>query len=426
MPQAGHQVFISYATPDRDAADRVLRALESAGLSCWIATRDIEAGTIFPATIVEALNAARAMVLILTDHAVASPHVLSEVGYAFNARKRIVPFRLSHVTLPDEMAYYLSLTQWLDAPDGCTDQNLARLTEATRDCVAGKTPAPGAPERRRRTRSIALLVAGLLAVGGGAVYWGWPRPGAQSAGDSSDPSGSGRRAAAERKTWLNPEDGQTYVWIPPGTFTMGCSPGDDRCRDDERPAHQVRIEKGFWLGQKEVTVRAYRRVAAARGMKAPSGDDDLPVTGVTWADAKKFCAAVGGRLPTEAEWEFAARGGTSQPYYGTPASIAWYGEEARSLPHPVGTKSPNAFGLYDTLGNVGEWVLDRYYNRLDPAAPPTGTDVEQPLAANATAVARGGFWGGDVTSIRASHRAPMEPDTADPTIGFRCASDHSP
>src|SRR5262249_29055357 len=231
------------------------------------------------------------------------------------------------------------------------------------------------------------------------------------------------RAAGPPKTWRNPEDGQTYVWIPPGTFTMGCPAGDDRCRDDERPAHPVRIDKGFWLGQKEVTLGAYRRVAGARGMKVPSGDDDLPVTGMNWADAKKFCAAVGGRLPTEAEWEYAARGGTAEPYYGTPASIAWYGEETRGLPHPGGTKAPNAFGLHDMLGNVAEWVLDRYYNRLHPGAPAAAADGEQPLASNAIAVVRGGTFAGGAASIRVSRRAPVEPEAEDPVIGFRCASD---
>ncbi len=424
MPQPEHQVFISYATPDRAIADRVCGALEKAGMSCWIATRDIEAGTIFPATIVEALNTAQAMVLILSEHAVASPHVLSEVGYAFNAKKRIVPFRLSVVDLPDEMEYYLSLTQWLDAPEGCTDENLKRLTEATRDCLAGKPPPRRGKEPRRHVGLFVALIAGLMAVAGGAVYWKVPRPApGEPPRESPGTDGSHPPATRDVKTWLNREDGQTYVWIRPGTFTMGCSPADDQCRDNERPANQVKIERGFWLGQTEVTVAAYRRLAGKHGMTPPAGDDNLPVANVTWAEAKKFCGAVGGRLPTEAEWEYAARAGSPQAYYGVPREIAWYGDEARGVPHPVRTKAPNAFGLYDMLGNVSEWVLDRYYNRYDPEAPATG-DVEQPLASNASASARGGFWAGDAASVRVSRRAASEPDTADAIIGFRCASDH--
>ena len=89
----------------------------------------------------------------------------------------------------------------------------------------------------------------------------------------------------------------------------------------------------------------------------------------------------------------------------------------------MGSKQPNAFGLHDMLGNVGEWVLDRYYNKYDVDAPATGSGVEQPLAGNATAVARGGFWGSEAAGLRVSHRTQREPDMADPTIGIRCASD---
>jgi formylglycine-generating enzyme required for sulfatase activity len=351
------------------------------------------------------------MVLILTEHAMASPHVLSEVGYAFNARKRILPFRLSRVELSDELGYYLSLTQWLDAPEGCTDENLKRLTAATMDCLAGKVPGPRG-QRRRRAWVFAAVAAGLAAVAGGAVYWTW----------STRDAGPAFR---EGKTWLNPADGQTYVWIPPGTFAMGCSPGDGQCRDDEGPVRQVRIERGFWLGQTEVTIGAYRKGAKAQGVEAPEGDDNLPVTNVTWAEAKRFCGAVGSRLPTEAEWEYAARAGSSQAHYGVPREIAQYGDEARRLPHPVRTRTPNALGLYDMLGNVSEWVLDRYYNRYDPEAPATGAEVTPPLASNARAIARGGSWAGDVASLRVSRRAEMEPDTADGRVGFRCARDHS-
>jgi formylglycine-generating enzyme required for sulfatase activity len=160
-----------------------------------------------------------------------------------------------------------------------------------------------------------------------------------------------------------------------------------------------------------------------KGMKVPARDDNLPVTDVTWAEAKKFCEVVGGRLPTEEEWEYAARAGSSQAHYGVPREIAQYGDEARPVPHPVRTKAPNAFGLYDMLGNVSEWVLDRYYNRYDPEAPVTGPDVTQPLASNAWAITRGGSWEGDVVSLRASRRAVMEPDATDGRVGFRCAHD---
>jgi hypothetical protein len=131
------QVFISYASADKAIADRVCDALEKAGVPCWIAPRDIPPGVDYPAAIVEAVRSARALVLLLTEHATGSPHVLSEVGHAFSGKKRIIPFRLSAAPLPEDLEYFLSMTQWLDAPEGCTDGNLKRLTDATREALAG-------------------------------------------------------------------------------------------------------------------------------------------------------------------------------------------------------------------------------------------------------------------------------------------------
>lgn len=422
------QVFISYASADKAVADRVCGALENAGVSCWIAPRNIEPGRDFPAAIVEAVKSARVLVLILTDHAAASPHILTEVGHAFNGRKRIIPFRLSPEALSDDLGYYLSTTQWLDALDGCTDQNLKRLIEATVAALAGERAPAHSPPLKRRAAWVGAVAATVVVAAGAILYRKSLKPPSQtlaprsSAAVTAAPSVT-PPAAPQRRTWVNPVDQQTYVWIPPGAFTMGCSATDSECNDDEKPAHQVTIDKGFWLGQTEVTVAAYRKVAAKHDLQSP-GDGALPVSDVSWADARKYCAAIGGRLPTEAEWEYAARGGNPEPYYGVISEIAWYEHNSDGAPHAVGKKQPNAFGLYDMLGNVAEWVLDRYFNRYSVDSPATGAEVEQPLASNALAVARGGFWGSEAASIRVSHRSGWEKEGADIPVGFRCASDH--
>ena len=132
--------------------------------------RNIEPGTDFPTAIVEAINSAHAFVLILTEHAAASPHVLSEVGHAFNGKKRIIPFRISQQALPEDLEYFLSLTQWLDAPDGCTDQNLKRLIDATLAALAGeRAPRPLAP-RKSRARWLAGAILTLVVVAGMIVF----------------------------------------------------------------------------------------------------------------------------------------------------------------------------------------------------------------------------------------------------------------
>jgi formylglycine-generating enzyme required for sulfatase activity len=420
------KVFVSYSSFDKDIADRVCSALEGMKISCWIAPRDIEPGVDYPAAIVEAINTAQVLVLILTKHAAASPHVLSEVGHAFNGKKRIIPFHLTSEPPPENLEYFLSMTQWLDASDGCTDQNLKRLTEAILDPLAGRTDSGVTPERR--TKLIAGVISLLVLAFGIIFYWRLQR----SHGLSGAPALSSRTASPSDdslnnprpKIWVNPIDEQKYVWIAPGTFTMGCSTGDNECEDNEKPAHPVTIEVGFWLGQTEVTIAAYQRFAVRHQLKPASGEGTLPLTGLTWAKAKQYCSAIGGRLPTEAEWEFAARAGNSQAYYGMIQKIAWYADNSGDAPHAVGTKQPDGFGLFDMLGNVKEWVLDRYYKKYYIDSPATGAKVDQPLAPNATAVARGGFWGSDTTSLRVSHRSEQESDLVDGTIGFRCAIDH--
>jgi formylglycine-generating enzyme required for sulfatase activity len=401
------QVFISYASPDKAIAEGVCGALENAGISCWMAPRNIEAGTDFPTAIVEAVNSARALLLILTEHATASPHVLSEVGHAFSAKKRIIPFRIWQQALPEDLEYFLSLTQWLDAPEGCTDQNLNRLIEAARAAVAGERTLRRSTPLKSRARWPAGAALVLVVVAGMILFL------------------KSRKSAGPRwKVWSNPADELNYVWIPSGTFMMGCSAQDSEYKDDEKPSHQVVIKKGFWLGQTEVTLAAYQRFAAKHSRPSPAGDGSLPVSGVNWAEAKEYCAAMGGRLPTEAEWEYAARGGNPQPYYGEISQIAWYTGNSGDAPHTVAQKQPNAFGLYDMLGNVAEWVLDRYYDKYYADSVVTGPDVEQPLAANAIAVARGGFWESDAVGLRVSHRIPQEKEGDQIPIGFRCANDH--
>ena len=423
------QVFISYSSADKAIADAVCIALERAGLSCWIAPRNIDPGADFPTAIVDAVNSTCVLILILTERSADSPHVLSEVGHAFNAKKRIIPFRISQRAVPEDLEYFLSLTQWLDAPDGCTEANVRRLIDATLAAIAGERTRRPVAALKGRAYWIAGAALASALIAGWILYWKprrslplplpSPTPTSVTVAPSVNPP-----AVIPPKTWRNSADGEIYVWIPPGTFMMGCSEQDSKCKDDETPAHQVTIEKGFWLGQTEVTVAAYGTVAAKHGLQSPAGDGTLPMSGVSWAGAKDFCAAIGGRLPTEAEWEYAARGGKSQPFYGVISQIAWYAGNSGDTLHPVGKKQPNAFGLYDMLGNVAEWVLDRYFDKYSYDSAATGPDVEQPLAPNALAVARGGFWESEVVGVRVSHRIPQEKEGDQIPIGFRCASDH--
>jgi len=205
--------------------------------------------------------------------------------------------------------------------------------------------------------------------------------------------------------WPNPKDGLTYVWIPAGNFMMGCSPGDNECDSDEKPPHAGQIANGFWLGQTEVTQAAWTRVNIGLNPSHFKGDDHLPVESVDWNQSSAYCKAIGGRLPTEKEWEYAARGlpGTTSARYGALDAVAWYSDNSGSKTHPVGLKEANAYGLYDMLGNVLEWTSTTYDAR--------------------TKVVRGGSWVLSASFVRASKRGGHEPALRSPIIGFRCAGE---
>jgi formylglycine-generating enzyme required for sulfatase activity len=214
----------------------------------------------------------------------------------------------------------------------------------------------------------------------------------------------------------NPKDHLPYVFIAPGTFTMGCSPGDSDCLADEKPARPVAITKGFWIGQTEATQAAYARVMKGDNPSSFKGAN-LPVETVSWNEADAYCRAVDMRLPTEAEWEYAARAGNTSERYGDIDKIAVYNAISTAA---VGSKVPNAWGLYDMLGNVWEWTNDwydeEYYKNSRKDDPPGPSQRLEK-------VVRGGAWDGSPLGVRASVRGRLVPTYRDSSIGFRCAGE---
>jgi formylglycine-generating enzyme required for sulfatase activity len=238
---------------------------------------------------------------------------------------------------------------------------------------------------------------------------------------------------------------------------MGCVSDDPDCHHDEQPGHKVTISRGFWIGRAEVTVKAYKAFAKAtrspmppdaletpfRQLSTKSGGistkfqpgpgkkEDRPVVNVSWDDADDYCKWAGGRLPTEAEWEYAARGGREGLIFPWGNDLthdhANYGNVGgRDLWHyaaPVRSFEPNTFGLHDMGGNVWEWCSDwlepDYYHHspaADPSGPPGGTDR----------VLRGGSWAFGPRYLRTSARARGEPKQGGEDIGFRCVLDREP
>ena len=232
------------------------------------------------------------------------------------------------------------------------------------------------------------------------------------------------------KTRVNRREDLTYVWIGPGTYRMGCSKADIACRNDETP-HQVTLTHGFWIGQTDVTAQAFHHYAVATEASMPAAPDDnpnwkdetMPISNVSWNAASSYCVWAGGRLPTEAEWEYAARGGSDELRYGALEQIAWYKANSGGHAHATKMLVPNAYGLYDMLGNVWQWTADFYerdFYRASPASDPRGPQAGE------YHVLRGGSWLRDPSDIRVSLRYPAPPGSPDQLIGVRCASDDVP
>jgi formylglycine-generating enzyme required for sulfatase activity len=226
----------------------------------------------------------------------------------------------------------------------------------------------------------------------------------------------------------------TFIWVKPGSFTMGAPDSDPMAWITEQPAHPVTLTQGFYLGRYEVTQAQWQAVMNTRpwaGQASVHASPEHPATYIAWDDAQQLVRALNAaagdslyRLPTEAEWEYACRAGTSTPWsFGADVSqlgqYAWYRDNAWALgmtwAQPVGSKDPNAWNLYDMQGNVAEWCQDG----LD--AYPDGAQID-PLVAQAVAgyrVCRGGGFDALPEATRPAHREGYAPAAASHAVGVR-------
>ena len=238
------------------------------------------------------------------------------------------------------------------------------------------------------------------------------------------------------------------IYVEGGSFDMGAGKAQEDYYDDEIPVHKVMLS-GFQISSYEITSRQYcaflndRNISSAgeyrdklyidmadpdcpvrfsgRRFIPQTGKGDHPVTEVTWSGAQAFCQWLGGRLPTEAEWEFAARGGVKSRDYRYSGSnnldqVGWYKNNSDSHSHPVGQKSPNILGLYDMSGNVWEWCFDWYafdYYADSPKKNPAGPSD------GSMRVLRGGAWNMGEWNCRVSNRSNKSPQITYNYFGFR-------
>ncbi len=228
---------------------------------------------------------------------------------------------------------------------------------------------------------------------------------------------------SNQKTFTN-SIGIEFILIPSGEFDMG-SPSDEERYIDEVPVHHVKLSRAFYIGKYEVTQKQWRDVMGS----SPSyfNGDDLPVEQISWNDVQDFIKKLNEkegwnkyRLPTEAEWEYAARAGTITRYYFGDDEIklrdyGWYDSNSGSTTHSIGQKTPNPWGLYDLHGNVWEWVQDKWHSDYN-GAPTDGSAWE---GSGSFRILRGGSWGHQAWDCRSAFRRYAAPAYRNSNIGFR-------
>ncbi len=404
-------VFISYRRAQRSKVEPIKDRLEALGLKVFFDVHGIDGGANFPSVIDTNLRAAKAVLACWSpDYFQQKPHpdwCMVECRFGMGQNK-LVPVAVEHFAgdaPPVDMhgVNYFDLTAWR----GQDQHEDWRRTLNTLSRHLGRDLAAGALDRASDARKRP-----------GAVW----RDAIPGVSESACPE---------------------MVTIPPGKFLMGAPAGEEGSNDEQRPQHEVRIDRAFALGKHAVTFGEWdAAIAAGAKLEKPDdrgwGRDRRPVINVNWHDAKTYIAWLNSkpglegradayRLPSEAEWEYACRAGTTTPFsFGATISTTQanyngkdtYGAIKLGKTTPVGSFSANAFGLHDMHGNVWEWCEDVWSDDYNGAP----TDGSPWLTGDASSrVLRGGSWGLITPGLRSSNRGSDTPSVRNSSVGFRVA-----
>lgn len=399
-PDRRLDVFVSYARADAARVEPLVRALEARGWSVWWDPH-IRPGQRFRDVITEALEGAACVLVVWSKDSVRSSWV---VGEATLGRQRdvLVSVRIDHSRPPIDFLdrHTANLADWQGEPDHGELASILRAIEAIRH-----------PERVEAVASDRAPRESLERVQSVPAEARDPVPGTGKAIEYS---------------------GIRMVLVPPGSFRMGM--GTTRVFR-ETPPHAVVFDKPFWLAEHPVTNRQYEYFLGETGRRRPRhwgergfDEPDQPV-GVTWKEADAFCRWAGLRLPSEAEWEYACRAGTTHEYWAGDGEAAlsevgwWEGNSGKRL-HAVAEKPASPWGLYDMHGNVWEWCEDDFsgnYSRSQHVHP-----RPYKKGGSLIRVRRGGSWRLSARYARSAFRGLLLPTFEGVDIGFRPARDVDP
>jgi formylglycine-generating enzyme required for sulfatase activity len=409
-------VFISYRRGMGSEVARILQEfLEGQGFDVFLDVDSLGAGH-FDEQLLEQIESRRNFVLVCSPGSLdrcanEGDWVRREIAHALKTQRHIVPVTLPQFTWPSggtlaqeiadlqrHNAFEYSHMHWrLIKP---------RLVEMLRAGGRKKPAAQPAPSEsppsglREDPLSSAMDWCDILA---------------QAPDPSVVTDAAGRsRMTATRLPWKvrDRKTGIVMLLCPPGEFVMG-SPKNEVGRTDNEAQQRVSITRAFYISETEVTQEQWQRTMGANPSYFKGASN--PVEQVSWNDCQGFCAKTGLRLPSEAEWEYACRAGTTGAYAGDLDAMAWYRDNSGGSTHPVKQKRANPWGLYDMHGNVWEWCQDGY------ATKAAGT--QEAAGASSARVLRGGSWSGNSNSVRSSSRGYAASGDAYGNIGFRIARD---
>jgi len=386
-------IFLSYASEDQEHVRILAEALTQAGWSVFW-SRTIPRGKTWQEVFEEELAAARGLVVVWSAKSVKRKWVIDEVDEGI--RKRVPIFLVLIDRVKPPLAFRSKQAVNLSAWDGGTNafpfQNLVRNIRK----ILGQ---PARPEPVKPTPQ-----------------------------EIHEPEGA-RELEPHGAKELTNSLGMQFVLIPAGTFMMGSGIAEEG-DEDERPQHQVTLSQPFYLQTTPVTQGQWQRVMAGNPSLFQECGEDCPVENVSWEDAQDFIRKLNQieetdkyRLPTEAEWEYACRAGSTQRYcFGDGEAelgqYAWYADNSQKTTHPVGRLKPNPWGLYDMHGNVYEWCQD-WYGKYPPGPV---TDPKGPSSGEYRLL-RGGPWDGEAGDVRSAYRHRLTPGYRYGHEGFRVARD---
>jgi formylglycine-generating enzyme required for sulfatase activity len=383
------RIFLCHSSGDKPEVRKLYQRLSSDGFEPWLDEEDLLPGQKWKVEIPKAVKTSDVVIVCLSHKAInKSGYVQKEIKFALDKADEqpegtisLIPLKLEECDVPERLQRW----QWVNLFE---EKGYERLMSSLRlraeTITSGSDPESNLTQRHEEVTHV-----------------------------------------KEKETFIKTID-MEFVLIQPGEFDMG-SPANELGRYDfEGPVHHVTISKAFYLSKYEVTQNQWFEVMEDN----PSyfKGDKLPVENVSWYDVQEFIKKLNKkentykyRLPSEAEWEYAARAGTTTQYsFGNDDSklgnYAWYKENSDLKTHPVGKKGANPWGLYDMHGNVWEWVQDELHDTYD-SAPVDGSAWEDGFSANR--VNRGGSWFGYAGRCGSASRARSNPGDRHHNLSFR-------